>query len=296
YLSRTQPLVDQPSVRLLKRILMEEEERLIIGREFVNALSQMENGTRIREDWKKHFESYLTVAGGILGDEKVPEGFKVSKPRSEEEYRISREFKRDPRFETSIVKHMPEEFLNDDLKDNMWGRTQEMTAAEMMASVVYEWEDLPTEALVDLARHCWDEVRHSLMGCAAFESEKIPYTSFPSWVGYANHTLNCPPPKRYSHLAIATEAGLMAHPGGKRGAWEHLRDNIKHPLMTTFADFDWADEVNHVGFGRKWLIEWYCKGNREAARKMADETSAERLAYYAQFATAPQPTADVIGY
>jgi len=165
----------------------------------------------------------------------------------------------------------------------MCTRYHEMTAAELVASVIAEWDDLPTDALVDLSRHCWDEVRHSLFGCAALEAEKLPFTSITSWVGYAHHTLPSNPPKRYSHLAIATEAGLMAYPGGKRGEWEYCRDEAKHPLLTTFQDFDWADEVTHVNYGRKWLIEWHCKGNREEARKMADETVVERKAYYAKY-------------
>ncbi|MEO6845673.1 MAG: hypothetical protein ABI443_00295 [Chthoniobacterales bacterium] len=287
YMERTQPLVDQPTIRLMKPILAEEEERLITGRAFVEALSQMDNGAKIREDWKNHFQSFLHAAGGILGDEPVTKPSTPLKPRAaEDEFRLSREFLRDARFETTITKSPPE-FTKDALYDNMWGRSQEMTAAELMASVVYEWEDLPTDAFVDLARHCWDEVRHSLMGCAALEAAGIPINSFPSWIGYAHHTMNVPPPKRYAHLALATEAKLMAYPGGKRGAWEYLRDVAKHPLTTTFADFDWADEVNHVGFGRKWLIEWHFKGNREEARKVADETTAEREAYYAQLDKKP---------
>ena len=74
----------------------------------------------------------------------------------------------------------------------------------------------------------------------------------------------------------------MKYPGGKRGEWEFCRD-AGHPLMTNFQDFDWADEVTHVGYGRKWLIDYYCKGDREEARKLADETMVERKAYYAQF-------------
>lgn len=280
YISRTQPLADSSSIRLLKAILVEEEERLQIGREFVQTLSLIEHGQEIREDWINHYQRFLEVAGGILGDEKTSRPSLHLKPRAREEYRISRGFKRDQRFQTIIPKISPKQFEGDELHQIMWVRQQEITAAEMVASVIVEWEDLPTEAIVDLTRHCWDEVRHSLLGCAALQKDGFEPTALPSWIGYAHHTMNVPAPKRYSHLAIATESKAMAHPGGARGEWEFVRDTAKHPLMTTFLDFDWADEVTHVNFGRKWLVNYYFKGDREAARIMADETVAERKAYY----------------
>jgi hypothetical protein len=175
----------------------------------------------------------------------------------------------------------------------MWVRSQEMTAAELCATVLFEWEELPYEGCVDLARHCWDETRHSLFGQAALEGEGIPLETLPSWVGYAKHTLPVPAQKRYSHLAIATEGGVMAYPGGKRGEWEWCKDLAQHPLMTTYQDFDWADEVTHVRYGREWLVRFFCKGDRARAQAMADETVAERKAYYEQFVvTEPNKTID----
>lgn len=283
YLAGTQQLVDQPSVRLLKGLLAEEEERLEVGRQFVRALAQGEDGAARSADWRAHYQSFLEAAGGVLGDMPRPEGLKRPQPRASEEYRISRDFKRDARFQPVLPKHAPEAFAEDPLRTMMWARSQEMTAAEMIASVIYEWDDLPTQAVVDLARHCWDEVRHTLFGQAALEADRFFLTSLPSWVGYAHHTLPAPPPKRYAHLAIATEARAMVHPGGKRGEWEFCRDEANHPLMTTFQDFDWADEVTHVKYGRRWLIDHHCKGDRLAAYKLADETVEERRAYYAQF-------------
>lgn len=282
YLAGTQPLVDQPSVRILKTILAEEEERIALGQKFLAALA-VGDAAGHREDWRTHLSGFLAAAGGILGNESVPDREAQPKPRAREEYRMDRAFRRDGRFQTTVPKRIPESFGKDTIKTMMWVRSQEMTAAELMATVLYEWDDLPTDAIVDLSRHCWDEVRHALFGCCALAAEGIPHHSLNAWVGYAHHTLPAPPQKRYSHLAIATEAGAMAYPGGKRGEWEFCRDEAKHPLMTTFQDFDWADEVTHVNYGRKWLIDYYCKGNREQARRMADETVAEREKYYEQF-------------
>jgi hypothetical protein len=74
----------------------------------------------------------------------------------------------------------------------------------------------------------------------------------------------------------------MVHPGGKRADWELAKD-AGHPLMTTYQDFDWADEITHVKYGRKWLVKYVFNGDRQAAQKVADETMEQRKAFYAQF-------------
>jgi len=283
YTQETSPLVDQPTVRAARHVLLDLDEQLAFGQSVLAAISPTEPVTA----WRKHLEQYLAAAGGIDGTgERIP-SYELPAPRSDGDYRIPPDFARDPRFQTTLPKTNPfsETEVPNALLSKMWVRAQEMTAAELCATVLFEWEELPYEGYVDLARHCWDETRHSLFGQAALEAEGIPLVNLPSWVGYAKHTLPAPPQKRYSHLAIATEAGLMKHPGGKRGEWEWCKDQARHQLMTTYQDFDWADEVTHVGFGREWLIRHYCKGDRARAQAMSDETVAERQAYYAQFSS-----------
>jgi hypothetical protein len=284
YQSETNPLVDQPTVRAIGHVLLDLDAHLVFGQSVLDALDPAD--TPQLATWQAHLAAYLEAAGGIDGTQEVRPTYSLPSPRSDGDYRIPPSFARDSRFATTLPKANPwrEEEIPDHLLSKMWVRSQEMTAAELCATVLFEWEDLPYEGCVDLARHCWDEVRHSLFGQAALEAEEIPLTTLPSWVGYAKHTLPAPPQKRYSHLAIATEGGLMAYPGGKRGEWEWCRDLAQHPLITLYQDFDWADEVTHVQYGREWLIRFFCKGDRRRANEMADETVAERKAYYEQLA------------
>lgn len=283
YLDETNPLVDQPTVRLIRHLLFDLDDHLVFGQTVLAAIEPAYRGKVAA--WQAHLEHYLAAAGGIDGTSERLPSFQLPPPRSRGDFRIPGDFARDSRFTTTLPKTNPFESgeTHNPLLSKMWVRSQEMTAAELCATVLFEWDDLPYEGCLDLARHCWDETRHSLFGQAALEAEGTLLETLPSWVGYARHTLPAPPPKRYSHLAIATEAGLMRHPGGKRGEWEWCKDQAQHPLMTTYQDFDWADEVNHVAYGREWLIRFFCKGDRAKAQAMADETVAERLAYYEQF-------------
>lgn len=53
-------------------------------------------------------------------------------------------------------------------------------------------------------------------------------------------------------LLWGVEQGLMK-PDGKRREYEVAR-KAEDPLSITFQDYDWADEVLHAQFGRKWLL------------------------------------------
>lgn len=283
YVSETNPLVDYPTVRLIQQVLLDLDAQLAYGAAVLASTDVADAPTALT--WRAHLAAYLDAAGGVDGAQPEQPSFTLPQPRCRDAFQVSREFARDARFTTTVPKINPysDADTRQSLLAKMWVRAQEMTAAELCASVLYEWEDLPYEGCLDLARHCWDEVRHSLFGQAALEGEGVALESLPNWVGYAGHTMPFTPQKRYAHLAIATEAGMMKHPGGKRGEWEWVRDQAQHALMTTFQDFDWADEVNHVGYGRAWLVDHYFGGDRAKVKAVADETVRDRLAFYAQY-------------
>lgn len=284
YIAETQPLVDFPTVRLLKTILSEEEERLQLGRQFLAVLKKAKDGEAAAEDWRIHFERFLEAAQGVLGRDSLPAGHVRPVPRASVAFRPTHDFARDERFTVVIPKMEPPSIKDDALRRMMWVRREELCVAETVAAILYDWGgELPTEAIVDLARQCWDEARHALFGQAALQEAGIPLQALESWVGFGMHALAESPQKAFAHLSLAIEAGAMAHPGGKRGEWEYCRDVAKHPLMTTFQDFDWADEISHVNYGRKWIIDYYFKGNREAARKLADDSVKDRVRFYDQF-------------
>jgi hypothetical protein len=284
YIAETQPLVDSPTIRLLKGILLEEEERLMLGAKFVAALKEQKNGEIIAKEWRRHCEQFLMAARGVLGADTLPDKFSRPTPRASQSYRATHDFSRDERFTAIIPKIVPGAIRNDPLQTMMWIRREELCVAETVAAILYDWgNDLPTEAIVDLARQCWDETRHALFGQVALEQAGFPLQALESWVGFGMHALAESPQKAFAHLSLAIEAGAMAHPGGKRGEWEYCRDVAKHPLMATFQDFDWADEIAHVKYGRKWIIEYYFKGNREAARKLADDSVRDRTRFYEKY-------------
>jgi hypothetical protein len=78
------------------------------------------------------------------------------------------------------------------------------------------------------------------------------------------------PLQQYAALGLGIEAAMMKYPPGKREEYEFCRDVAQHPLMTTFQDFDWADEVLHVNIARRQLKDWF-RGSQQELIALAQQ-------------------------
>jgi uncharacterized ferritin-like protein (DUF455 family) len=50
--------------------------------------------------------------------------------------------------------------------------------------------------------------------------------------------------------------------------------------MTLYQDFDWADEVLHAQFGRRWFVDYAFGGDRDAANAVGRMTNEQRRQFY----------------
>ena len=89
------------------------------------------------------------------------------------------------------------------------------------------------------------------------------------------YCMEAPALEQYATLGLEIEGAQMKYPIGKRGEWEFCKEAVRHSLMTTFQDFDWADEVLHVGIAKRQLSEWFPKGARELSA-LAEEGKRNR--------------------
>ncbi len=67
HLNETHPLVDQPTRRFLRFILLEEQEMLEWGQAALEALLKSDEARRESEAWETHLNAYRKAAGGISG-------------------------------------------------------------------------------------------------------------------------------------------------------------------------------------------------------------------------------------
>jgi uncharacterized ferritin-like protein (DUF455 family) len=284
YHRATNPLADAITGRLLRFIILEEEEHVAWGQQTLAVLLDTPEKVEAAQAWQDHLRAYLAAAGDVAGDQPILE---QDLPSARPPFDISRHSLRDERFTTTVLKDWgrPVKDMTDQLHHQMWGRLVELTAAESVASIIYEWEGLPWEGYRDLARHCWDEVRHTMMGQAALESEGITLTELPNWVGYTEHAMALPPMDRYTHLAVFIEMSYMKYPPGARADYEFTRDRAKHELMAMYLDYDWADEVVHARLGRRWIIKHVFNGDIHAAIALGQQTGQQRIDFYNRYRT-----------
>ncbi|WP_208607725.1 hypothetical protein [Paenibacillus pectinilyticus] len=284
YQGKAQPLVDEPTLQIMKHQLIDREEQMDWGREALAhiRLTASEQEKDQAQRWKMYLEQLFAAAGGITGWEEraaLDPALRITtKP-----FAMPQSSTRDSRFQTEVVK-----FQSIPLPDNAEGRFMtmmlsryfEMSPAEGIAYVHVTTEGKPWSFYRDTARHMWDEVRHSWFGEAALRVKGYDVYQYANWTGWYDMTAQLfEGTEAYSHLTIAIEKAAMKYPPGKREEWEFCRDVVKDPLMTTFQDFDWADEVVHAGFGQRWMIEDVHGGDARAAQEEAERTVKKRTVY-----------------
>lgn len=284
YMSEAQPLVDEPTIHLLQHQLIDREEQVRWGaeaiRELAAAADESERAAAAR--WEEALRAQLAAAGGVDGMEPRRPVPPELAPRYEP-FRLPERAARDERFTSSPIKFSGMSFEDSDagrLRTMMYHRFFEMSPAEAVAVVHFASEGKPWAFYCDTARHLWDEVRHAWFGEAALRLTGENIYETPNWTGWHDmHRELFTLEELYTHLTIAIEKAGMKYPPGKREEWEFCRDTMKHPLMTTFQDFDWADEVVHAGFGQRWVVEELFGGDAVKAAAAADKTVCMRQSY-----------------
>src|SRR5579884_2835050 len=98
HVAETQPLVDFPTIRLLKFIICEEEEQLVWANEALEELTADPAAKARAEAWQAHLARYLAAAGGVVGDEPTS-AEKLEPDRSRTPAKLPRMPARDARFE-----------------------------------------------------------------------------------------------------------------------------------------------------------------------------------------------------
>lgn len=279
HMKETQQLVDYPTIRIMKGLSMDLREQIEWGEGMIEQLMKEGESLEAAVEFEQRMVGYLAAAGGINGEEgiqaQVPARWRSVRPYEMPKHAV-RDSKRmgAPALGRTPIPNLPEDPVLVKLIAMMKSRQEEMSAVENLASVIYDQKQMPWEFYQDLARHLWDEVRHALFGQAAMEAEGIDWMSLRQYVGGYDPLIEKLPAQRYALLSIAFEEKAMKRPG-KIGEYEFARDEAKHPLMERFQDYDWADEVTHAGFGRKWTPELFGE-DIDYVREVADLDMAER--------------------
>jgi hypothetical protein len=261
----TNPLADQPSLRLLKFAALELREMLEYGEKALSALrtSNAERPTsnaQLPSEWSALLEDCLAAAGGLDGV-----GPKSAKPiaKGAAPFSYDKVPQRDERFSDPYNMGVnAEAFLYDPQQPPepkvlmmFYKRLREIDVPEMMASIITETRGKPWGYYRDMTRQLWDEARHAMMGEVGFVSLGVDWTKVMvnfTWSLGLNTQLSA---KERHGVLYFIEQGLMPKTG-KRFEWE-IAQAAHHPLSVLFQDYDWADEVLHARVGRDWYVSQF---------------------------------------
>lgn len=271
YNAETNPLVDQPSVRIFRFALLELQEMRVYGEAALDCLVDKKTEAAIAE-WTKLLDALLEL--GITGDPAKKKA-RAGRLHSKSKYVFDRIPKRDERFKDSYNAGVnAEAFLyNPDFPADaktlvmFYKRLREIDVPEMMASIIHETPGKPWRFYQDLTRQLWDEARHAMMGEVGFIAAGVDWRQIPvNFTWSLNLNTQLTPIERHAVLFFI-EQGLMPKTG-KRYEWEVSTDS-GNPLSMTIQDFDWADEVLHAAIGRRWYVE--AMGDLKKALDYGDE-------------------------
>jgi hypothetical protein len=255
HVRETNPLVDHPTVRMMRSILSEVEDAITWGRAALDTLDEGEQATQ----WERHLAAYLTAAGGITGG--TPRnGTGVPPSRATTPFTPDFNPARDERFTglynfnfpPHLIYNVPEIPADERNLALLCKRTLEMDVPEMMASFIVERDDQPWQFHLDYSRQLWDEARHAMMGTVAFESRGVDWTKIPLNVGFSLRLNTHANAKERQIILFAIEQSLMPGEKGKRSEYETAVESGDE-LSAHFHDYDWADEVLHAQIGRRAL-------------------------------------------
>ncbi len=132
-----------------------------------------------------------------------------------------------------------------------YGYLQEMQAAETLGSIMYEIKEMPWEFYLDLARHLWDEVRHSTIGEVRLKEIGVSLEEIQYMTGNYSWRQEIDPVRRYITLTLVIEAGSF--PLRNHRLKGHIE--VNDYLSTQAFMYDVTDETMHVQYGRKWAPE-----------------------------------------
>ena len=253
------PVIDHPTRRMIKHILVDQEEIVEWGLQAVAAVTESTETRADAETWANHLRAYLAAAGGIMGTEEKP--FALPEPRAKAPYQPDFFPQRDERFAmrwnfsnpqrpVSLNEAVP---LDERTIALMCRRIVEMDVPEYMTRIIALAENEPWEYYVTMTRQLWDEVRHATLGEIYFENRGVDWKQKIAIHPGMSIRLGRLPVKDAHLVLYAIEQNLMPANTGKRLEFE-ISKNAQDSLAAHIQDYDWADEVLHVHNGREWLL------------------------------------------
>jgi len=252
---------DSPTCWLLEQLLnktrRELDEMLPLLK---SAETRSQAGENRREQWTEYLGVVLAAIGGVnaAAEQKdMPVDRSLEKP-----FQRTMSAARDPRYRKrcELMTHHPM-FWEADNPGLRWlsyavGHMNEMWAAETAAALIYDHSDAPWELLLDAARWCYDEARHTQMGLTRLQRAGFDiYHDLPAPEAV---TFDCYEPdhlfERMLSIHCFERGGVIERTKQAAMKWHRQAGDQEGGHH---YDFDWADESIHLQYGLEWMKHLY---------------------------------------
>jgi hypothetical protein len=258
YLEATHHLADWPSRKLVEEFIVDEERH---AQEITPYL-----GTVDAREWIAHLSLAIAAHGGLLGERTrvaLPVDFAWESSRRKYSHpatcnrgkypTCSSVFSLDPA-ETPIVRPWLVDPKTDArvirLMVYVW-LMMELDAVDYLATIFHDTPHAPFDLHHDMARHLWDESRHSQFGYRQLPKLGVDLMTLEHSLDLYNILVQMPPHERYAMMTMEFEAGSFPT---KAHVMDRVRELNDFEADTLLA-FDRNDEQNHVRYGHRWLPE-----------------------------------------
>ena len=263
YLAATHHLADWPSRKLVEEFIADEERHAAEISPFLPSATPVAASV---SEWTAHLTTALAELGGLLGEQPrlpLPASFVFAS--SSQPYAhpptcnrgkfpvCSSVFSQDPA-ETPIVRAWLVDPQTDArvirLMVYVW-LMMEMDAVDYLATIFYDTPHAPFDLHYDMARHLWDESRHSQFGYRQLPKLGVDLMTLEHSLDLYTILVQMPPHERYAMMTMEFEAGSFPT---KAHVMDRVRELNDFEADTLLA-FDRNDEQNHVRYGHRWLPE-----------------------------------------
>ncbi len=271
YLRVTDHLADWPSKKLVEEFIADEERHAREMAPYLPSVAEPLPAPSEREAvplhascWTAHLAAALADLGGLLGDSPrvpLPADFPWEHTRRAYAHpstcnrgkypTCSSVFSHDPA-ETPIVRSWLVDPQTDArvirLMVYVW-LMMEMDAVDYLATIFYDTPQAPFDLHYDMARHLWDESRHSQFGYRQLPKHGVDLMTLEHSLDLYTILVQMPPHERYAMMTMEFEAGSFPT---KAHVMDRVRELNDFEADTLLA-FDRNDEQNHVRYGHHWL-------------------------------------------
>lgn len=257
---------DNPTVKVAEKLIPQTGQQVQWAEAFFETIQAHYPGW---EAWQVYIAGLLEADGGVTGT--GPKGELPPRPAGDRPLKLPwAECQRLPDWpifdpESDI---QPDRELEPE-EHRIWRfkhYVNEMTASETLGSILWMTPEMEWEFQHNVARHLWDEIRHSQLGQTRVQQLGLKVEDVPQVVQIYNVMMTLPAVDQYALLTTVIEPNGMPEKRANRAHWEEMDDEISAAAVS----YDWSDENFHVRWGQKWtpvLLETYHYGESPAQIK-----------------------------